>query len=61
MRYTKSSPYARKVFKHIRRISGNDLHVYGDDAKRLFAYSPNRPRDIKVCISPLIIIQILIF
>jgi hypothetical protein len=29
-----------------------------EDAKRLLAYSPNTPRDIKVCISPLIIIQI---
>jgi hypothetical protein len=31
--------------------------VNGDDAKRLLAYSPNTPRDIKVCISWLIIIQ----
>ncbi len=44
MRYTKYSPYARKVFKHIRRIRGKDLCVHGDDAKRLLAYSPNTPK-----------------
>jgi hypothetical protein len=58
LRYTKSSPYVRKVFKPIRRIRGKDLCVHGDDEKRLLAYSPNTPRDIKVCISPLLIIQI---
>ncbi len=61
MRYTKLSPYARKVFKHIRRLRGKDLCVHGDDTKKLLAYSPNMPRDIKVCISSLIIIQIKIF
>ncbi len=61
LRYTKSSPYARKVFKHIRRIRKKDLCVHGDDAKMLLAYSHNTPRDIKVCISSLIIIQIVIF
>ncbi len=50
--------YARKVFKHIRRIRGKDLCVHGDDAKRVLAYSPTTPRDIKVCISSLILIQI---
>jgi hypothetical protein len=34
----KSSPYARKVFKHIRRMRGKDLCVNGEDAKRLLAY-----------------------
>ncbi|MFO0004158.1 MAG: hypothetical protein ACK559_23805, partial [bacterium] len=44
----KSSPYARKVFKRIRRMRGQDLCVNGEDAKRLLAYSPNTPRDLKV-------------
>jgi hypothetical protein len=48
VRNTKSSPYARKVFKRIRRMRGMDLCVHGEDAKRLLAYSPNTPRDIKV-------------
>jgi hypothetical protein len=56
LRYTKSSPNVRKVFKRIRRISGKNLCVHGEDAKRPLANSPNTPRDIKVCISPLIII-----
>ncbi len=58
LRYTKSSPNARKVFKRIWRMRGKNLCVHGEDAKRLLAYSPYTPRDIKVCISPLIIIQI---
>ncbi len=44
----KSSPYARKVFKRIRRMRGKYLCVNGEDAKRLLAYSPNTPRDVKV-------------
>ncbi len=48
LRYTKSSPYPRKVFKCIQRIRGKDLCIHGEDAKRLLAYSPNTPRDIKV-------------
>jgi hypothetical protein len=48
LRNTKSSPYAQKVFKRIRRMREKDLSVYGEDAKRLLAYSPNTPRDIKV-------------
>jgi hypothetical protein len=44
----KSSPYARKVFIRIRRMRGKDLCVNGEDAKRLLAYSPNTPRDVKV-------------
>ncbi len=48
----------RKVFKHIWRIRGKNLCVHGEDAKRLLAYSPYTPRDIKVHMSPLIIIQI---
>ncbi len=50
LRYTKSSPTTRKVFKHIRRMRGKNLCVDGEDAKRLSAYSPNTPKDIKVCI-----------
>jgi hypothetical protein len=61
LRYTKSSLYERKVFKCIRRVRGKDLCVHGEDAKRLLAYYPNTPRDIQMCISRLIIIQILIF
>jgi hypothetical protein len=40
-------------------MSGKNLCVHGEDAKRLLAYSPNIPRDIKVYISQKIIIQIL--
>jgi hypothetical protein len=58
LRYTKSSPNARKVFIRIRRMRGKNLGVHGEDAKRLLAYSPYTSRDMKVCISPLIIIQI---
>ena len=54
----KSSPNARKVFKRIWRMHRKNLCVHGEDAKRILAYSPYTPRDIKVCISPLIIIQI---
>jgi hypothetical protein len=36
-----------------------NLCVHGEDAKRLLAYSPNMPKDIKACIYSLIIIQIL--
>ena len=59
LRYTKSSLNMQKVFKRIRRIRGKNLCVHGEDAKRILAYSPNTPKDIKVCISRLIIIQIL--
>ena len=58
LRYTKLSPNARKVFKRIRRMHGKNLCVHGEDAKRLLAYSHNTPRDIKVLISQLIMIQI---
>jgi hypothetical protein len=30
------------------QIRGKNLCVHGEDAKRLLAYSPNTPRDIKV-------------
>jgi hypothetical protein len=60
LRHTESSPNTRKVFKRIRRIRRKNLCVHGEDAKRLLAYSPNTSRDIKVCISSLIMIQILI-
>jgi hypothetical protein len=61
LRYTKSSPNMRKVFKHIRRMRGKNLCIRGEDAKILLAYSPNTPKDIKVCIYSLIIIRILKF
>jgi hypothetical protein len=41
------------------RIRGKDLCVHVEDAKRLFAYSPNTPKEIKVYISQFIIKQIL--
>ncbi len=52
----KSSPITWKVFKRIRRMRGKNLCIHGEDAKILLAYSPNTPKDIKVCISRLIII-----
>ncbi len=61
LRYTKSSPNTWKVFKRIRRKRGRNLCVHGEDSKRLLAYSPNKPKDIKVCKSRLIIIQIFNF
>ncbi len=59
LRYTKSSPNILKVFKCIRRIHRKNQCVHGEDAKRLLAYSPNMPKDIKVCLSRLIIIRML--
>ncbi len=59
LRDTKSSPNTRKVFKRIRRIRGKNLCVHGEDAKRLFTYSPKSPKDIKVYLSRLIIIRML--
>ncbi len=56
LRYTKSSPNTRKVFKRIGRIRGKNLCVHEEDAKRLLTYSPNTPKDIKVYLSRLIII-----
>jgi hypothetical protein len=41
LRYIKSSPNTRKVFKRIRRMRGKNLCVHGEDAKILLAYSPN--------------------
>jgi hypothetical protein len=58
LRSTKSSPNTQKVFKRIRRIRGKNLCGHGVDAKRLLAYSPNTPKDIKVCLSQLIIRRI---
>ncbi len=55
--YTKLSPNARKVFKHIRRMHGKNLCVHGEDAKGLLAYSHNMQRDIKVRISQLTILR----
>jgi hypothetical protein len=66
----------RKVFERIWRkwqigvicgtqnhllIRGKNLCVHGKDAKRLLTYSPNTPKDITVCLSRLIIIQLLNF
>jgi hypothetical protein len=56
LRYTKLSPNMQKVFKRIQSIRGKNLCVHGEEAKRLLAYSPNTPKDMKVCISRLIII-----
>ena len=47
LRYTKSSPNTRKVFKRIQRMRGKNLCVHGEDAKT---------QDIKVSIYSLIII-----
>ncbi len=58
LRYTQSFPNTQKVFKRIRRIRRKNLCVHGVDAKRLLTYSPNTPKDIKVCLSQLIIIRI---
>ncbi len=44
LRYRKSSPNTRKVFKRIRRIRGKNLCVHREDANRLLAYSPNTPK-----------------
>jgi hypothetical protein len=57
--YTKSSPNTWKVFKRFRRIRGKNLCAHGEDAKRLLTYSPNTPKDRKVCLSRLIIIRML--
>ena len=61
LRYTKSSPNTRKEIKHIRRMREKNLCLHGEDTKILLAYSPNTPKDIKVCIYSLIIIRILKF
>jgi hypothetical protein len=58
LRYIKWSPNTRKVFKRFWRVRGKNLCVHGEDAKRLLAYSPNTPKEIKVCISRLIIMRI---
>ncbi len=61
LRSTKSFLNALKVFKRILRMSGKNLCVHGEDAKILLTYSPNTPKDIKVCLSRLIIKRILNF
>jgi hypothetical protein len=38
-------------------MRGKDLFVNGEDAKSILAYSPNTPRDVKVRISPKVIIR----
>jgi hypothetical protein len=47
--------------KNRLRICGKNLCVFGEQAKNLSAYSLTTPREIKVCISQLKIIQILKF
>jgi hypothetical protein len=42
---------------HARRIRGKNLCTYGEYAKRILAYSPNMPRDIKLGIFQLIMEQ----
>jgi hypothetical protein len=54
------SEYAES-FNRIRRIRRKNLYVYGKYRKSLSAYSLTTPRDIKVCISQLIITKILTF
>ncbi len=49
LRYTKSL-----------RMRGKYLNAFGEYAERIYAYMEKTPRDIKVCIYPLIIIKILI-
>jgi hypothetical protein len=51
LRYTEPSPNMRRVFKRIPRIRGKNLCVHGEDTKRILTYSPNTPKDIKVCLS----------
>jgi hypothetical protein len=53
----KSSSNKQKVFTNIRRICGKNLCAYGEVAKRVFAYSPNMPRDTKLCITRLLMVQ----
>ena len=40
-----------------RNICEKNKSVHGEDAKRLLAYSPNTPRDIKLTITQLIMGQ----
>ncbi len=61
LRYKNSTLNTREVFKRIRRIRGKNIYVHGVDAKRLLTYSRNAQEDIKVCLSQLIIIQIINF
>ncbi len=53
LRNTKSSPYARKVFKRIRRMHRKDLCVHWEDAKRLLAHSPttNRYKSVNISVN----------
>jgi hypothetical protein len=53
-----TSPLTPKVSKRKQRIHGKNLCVYRGHAKSLSACSLTTPRDIKVCISQIIIIQI---
>ncbi len=40
---------AESIFKGIPRIRRENLCVRGEEAKKILVYSPNMPRDIKVC------------
>jgi hypothetical protein len=42
---------------HVRRIRGKNLCAYGEYSKKLLAYSPYAPRDIKLSISQFIMEQ----
>jgi hypothetical protein len=46
-----------KVFQRNRRIRRENLSLHEEDAKRLLAYAPNTPRDVKLSISPLIMVN----
>jgi hypothetical protein len=47
-----------KVFQCIWRIRSKNLCVHGEDAKRLLAYFQNTPRDTKLSITRLIMVQV---
>ncbi len=42
-------------------MRGKYLNTFGEYTERICAYKENTPREIKVCTSPLIIIQIQIY
>ena len=54
------SEYTESI-NSIKRICGKNLWVYREHVKSLSACSLATPRNIKVCISQLVIIQILKF
>ncbi len=44
-------------FKRTHIIRRKNLCIHGEDEKRLLAYSPNTPRETKLSISRLIMVQ----